>query len=125
MKDGRKNKTFRVVCSQNMKSFWSNLPPEERAARLEKMRVSRDVARAARKAAQQEVRQEEQLELELPAVQPTIPTVPTVEQEYTPSIYAVEEAMTALDILVQVTSSVLGVTLTRQQAAEFWANRLR
>ena len=124
-KDGRKNKTFRVVCSQNMKPFWSSLPPEERAARLEKMRVSRDVARAARKAAQQEVRQEEQLELELPAVQPTIPTVPTVEQEYTPSIYAVEEAMTALDILVQVTSSVLGVTLTRQQAAEFWANRLR
>jgi hypothetical protein len=125
MKDGRKNKTFRVVCSQNMKSFWSNMPPEERAARLEKMRISRDAARAARKAAQQEVRQEEQLELELPAVQPTVPTVPTVEQEYTPSIYAVEEAMTALDILVQVTSSVLGVTLNRQQAAEFWANRLR
>ena len=115
MKDGRKNKTFKVVCSQNMKSFWSNMPPEERAARLDKMRIARDVARAARKAA----KQEEQLELELPAVQPT------VEQEYTPSIYAVEEAMTALDILVQVTSSVLGVTLNRQQAAEFWANRLK
>lgn len=117
MKDGRKNKTFKVVCSQNMKSFWSNMPPEERAARLEKMRIARDVARAARKAAKQEEQME--LELELPAVQPA------VEQEYTPSIYAVEEAMTALDILVQVTSSVLGVTLNRQQAAEFWANRLK
>lgn len=117
MKDGRKNKTFKAVCSQNMKSLWSNMPPEERAARLEKMRIARDVARAARKAAKQEEQME--LELELPAVQPA------VEQEYTPSIYAVEEAMTALDILVQVTSSVLGVTLNRQQAAEFWANRLK
>jgi hypothetical protein len=119
MKDGRKNKTLKTVCSQNMKSMWSTMPPEERAARLEKMRIARDVARAARKAAKQEEQMELELELELPVVQPT------VEQEYTPSIYAVEEAMTALDILVQVTSSVLGVTLNRQQAAEFWANRLK
>jgi predicted nuclease with TOPRIM domain len=115
MKDGRKNKTFKAVCSQNMKSMWSNMSPEERAARSEKMKIARETARAARKAAKQEVAvvHEEQLEL------------PLVQQEYTPSIYAVEEAMTALDILVQVTSSVLGVTLNRQQAAEFWANRLK
>jgi hypothetical protein len=119
MKDGRKNKTFKTVCSQNMKSMWSTMPPEERAARLEKMRIARETARAARLAVKQEVAvvHEEQLEL---------PLVPQeVENEYTPSIYAAEEAMTALDILVQVTSSVLGVTLTRQQAAEFWANRLK
>jgi hypothetical protein len=115
MKDGRKNKTFKTVCSQNMKSLWSTMAPEERAVRLEKMRIARDVARAARKAAKQEVAvvQVEQLAL------------PLVQQEYTPSTHAMEEAMAALDILVQVTSTVLGVTLNQQQAAEFWANRLK
>ena len=115
MKDGRKNKTYRAVCSQNMKSRWDTMPPEKRAELVEKMRIARDVARAARKAAKQEVAvaQVEQLAL------------PLVQQEYTPSTHAMEEAMAALDILVQVTSTVLGVTLNQQQAAEFWANRLK
>jgi len=119
MKDGRKNKTFKAVCSQNMKSMWSTMPPEKRAARLEKMRIARETARAARMAAEQEPVVVHEEQLELPLVQQE------AEKEYTPSIYAVEEAMTALDILVQVTSTVLGVKLNRQQAAEFWANRLK
>ena len=115
MKDGRKNKTYRAACSQHMKALWSNMPPEERAVRVEKMSIARETARAARLAEKQDavVVREEQLEL------------PLVQVEYTPPTHATDEAITALDILVQVTSTLLGVKLNRQQAAEFWANRLK
>ena len=124
MKDGRKSQAYRAFTGMRTKAVWARYTPEERAARLLKMRIARNAAIAAKREARIAVKREariaakqkeNQLELELHMPQPEVEPRNTGE----------EEAMAALDILVQVTRGLLGVTLTRQQVVEFWAYKLK
>ena len=111
MKDGRKNKTFRDAASLRMKEKFASMTPEEKAAYVAKLQD-------ARRAAHEERRKQAAL---LTPATPTLTPTPAVPPEFFPAA----DAMAALDLLTEATSAVLGVKLTQQQAAEFWANRLR
>ena len=110
MSDGRKNKTYRDAAKNRMKAYWENMSPEQRDAKVAAMKAGRQAQLALASES-------------VTASQLALASEPRTVAQLT--LASTDDVTTALELLAQATSVGLGVSLTPQQAAEFWANRLR